>query len=289
MLKNSSQTEKYFEIDNFFVEKRKVALWEYGLFVIWCDFSKFDEKILQDLISLCKKEKALFIQLENIDYSWKIDLKEKKWFTQAYYKKFITPFTAIVDLEQTEEEILAKMKQKWRYNIRLAEKKWIEVKQVEKSDENIKVFFELMKETTQRDLFNWNSFSYYKEFLKGIWESELLFASYNWKIIASWIFVYCKDIAIYYYWASTSDKKYRNLMAPYLLQWKAILLWKEKKCQIYDFLWIAKPWEKNSSLAWVTDFKLKLTDDTREVSKSFIFINKKLKYKFINFFKKIRK
>jgi lipid II:glycine glycyltransferase (peptidoglycan interpeptide bridge formation enzyme) len=42
---------------------------------------------------------------------------------QGYYKKFITPYTAVINLEKSEEEILARMKPKGRYNIRLSEKK----------------------------------------------------------------------------------------------------------------------------------------------------------------------
>ncbi|MDR2639905.1 MAG: peptidoglycan bridge formation glycyltransferase FemA/FemB family protein [Candidatus Peribacteria bacterium] len=38
------------------------------------------------------------------------------------------------------------------------------------------------------------------------------------------MFVYTEDVAIYYYGASTSNEKFRNLMAPYLLQWNAILI-----------------------------------------------------------------
>jgi len=44
-------------------------------------------------------------------------------FQFKHYKKFITPHTAVIDLEKSEEEILANMKPKGRYNIRLAEKK----------------------------------------------------------------------------------------------------------------------------------------------------------------------
>jgi lipid II:glycine glycyltransferase (peptidoglycan interpeptide bridge formation enzyme) len=180
------------------------------------------------------------------------------------------------------------MKQKGRYNIRLAEKKWIEVKEVEKSRENVKIFYDLMKETTTRDGFSWNTLDYYFEFLNNLKNSKLLFASYEWKVISSWIFVYEDNIAIYYYWASTSNEKFRNLMAPYLLQWNAILIWKKLNCKIYDFLGVATPWDKNSSLAWVTDFKMKFTQDIRKVSESYIFVNKKMKYLVLQLLRRLK-
>ena len=181
------------------------------------------------------------------------------------------------------------MKQKWRYNIRLAEKKWVEIYEAEKTDENIKIFYDLMNETTSRDWFFWNKFDYYKIFLEELDFSKLLFADYEGKIISAWIFTYFWEEAIYYYGASTSDKNFRNLMSPYLLQWEAIKLWKKLWCEIYDFLWIASPDDTNSPLLWVTDFKLKLAKDSRSVSTSFIYKHKKFKYFLIEFLRKFKK
>lgn len=79
---------------------------------------------------------------------------EIKNFKKWYYKKFITPYTALIDVTQTEDEILSLMKPKWRYNIKLASKKWVKVQKVEKTDENIKIYYDLMMETTSRDNFS---------------------------------------------------------------------------------------------------------------------------------------
>lgn len=49
--------------------------------------------------------------------------EHKKELNNKYYKKFIPPYTALIDLTQSEDEILAAMKPKGRYNIRLATKK----------------------------------------------------------------------------------------------------------------------------------------------------------------------
>jgi lipid II:glycine glycyltransferase (peptidoglycan interpeptide bridge formation enzyme) len=82
------------------------------------------EKGQEQLIELCKKENALFLQVETINYNNKTPspFKGEGW-GEGYYKKFITPYTAIIDLTKSEDEILANMKPKGRYNIRLAEKK----------------------------------------------------------------------------------------------------------------------------------------------------------------------
>ena len=288
MLQKSWQVEKTIYLKNIFIEKRKVSLWEFWLFALWVDYKDIPKDFLDEIKNLCKVENALFFQIETLDYKH-FEEKDLDWFEKKYYKKFITPFTAIIDLEKSEDEILADMKQKWRYNIRLAEKKWVEIYEAEKTDENIKIFYDLMNETTSRDWFFWNKFDYYKIFLEELDFAKLLFAEYKGKIISAWIFTYFWKEAIYYYWASTSDKNFRNLMAPYLLQWEAIKIWKWLWCEIYDFLWIASPDDENSPLLWVTDFKLKFIKDSRNVSTSFIYKHKKFKYFLIEFLRKFKK
>jgi lipid II:glycine glycyltransferase (peptidoglycan interpeptide bridge formation enzyme) len=93
----------------------------------------------ESLEELCKEEKCLFVQVETIDYYMQplsfskgenssVDSKEQAdrsvcaW-KSGYYKKFIPPYTALIDLTQSEDEILAAMKPKGRYNIKLAGKK----------------------------------------------------------------------------------------------------------------------------------------------------------------------
>jgi len=298
MLKKSGQVSDFFEIPFFenkgkiYVEKRSLWLGEYGLFVIWLE-KKLSKKDVNELINLCKKQNCLFIQIESINYeshSNPLFIGEGiNGFIKWYYKKFITPYTAIIDLTKSEEEILANMKPKGRYNIKLARKKWVEVQIVEKTSENIRSYYDLMLETTARDWFAGNSLDYYKSFLENLENSKLILAKKDWVVIAWWIFIFDKNVSIYYYWASTSKKEYRNLMAPYLVQWEAITYAKSIWSRIYDLLWVASPDDKNSSLAWVTDFKKKLTKDIRKVSESYIYVNKKIKYLIINTLRKLKK
>lgn len=303
MLVASWQTQEYFVIEQdiqspdskesgfetkIFVEKRRVSLWEYWLFLIGFE-GQVGERLEENLQELCKEENCLFVQIEILDYSADsfLLLGENIWdFKAWYYKKFIPPYTAVIDLEKSEDEILSAMKQKGRYNIKLAAKKWVEVKRVEKSLENIKIFHMLMQETTSRDNFTWNTLSYYEVFLQQE-TSSLFFAYHEEEVIAAGIFIQHKEVMYYYYGASSSHK--RNLMAPYLLQWEAIRFAKAIWCQIYDFLGIASPDEYDSPLMWVTDFKLKLTPDTRNVSESSIIIHKPIKYKMIQALKYFKK
>lgn len=286
LLLQSNQASEVFEIDSFFIEKRSVWWGQFWLFMLWVwEESDINE---QKLIDLCKKEKCLFIQIESFDILW---IKNKYIFNQFkswYYKKFITPYTAIIDLQKSQEEILAEMKPKWRYNINLAEKKLVTVFTAEKTDENIKIFYDLMWETTKRDKFNGNTFEYYKSFLNIITNSELIFTKIWDKILSAGIFIFEKDVSIYYYGASTSDREFKNLMAPYSMQWYAIKKAKELWSNYYDFLWIASPGDEKSSLLWVTDFKLKFTKNIVNGSESYIYIHNPFKYFLFTWIKKIK-
>jgi lipid II:glycine glycyltransferase (peptidoglycan interpeptide bridge formation enzyme) len=294
MLKKSGQVSEFFDLDWVFIEKRSLWFWEFWLFILWFEWI-INKNLEIQFIDFCKKENCLFIQIETINYKdstlipFLNGVPKGGGIISWYYKKFITPYTAVIDLKKSEEEILSDMKPKGRYNIKLAAKKWVEVSIVDKTDENINAYYNLMLETTSRDKFSWNTLLYYKNFLNLLGDSKLLLSKKDGVIIAGGIFIFDKEFSIYYYWASTSKKEYRNLMAPYLLQWEAIKYAKKIGSKIYDFLWVASPGEKNSPLSWVTDFKKKLTSDIRKVSSSSIYINKKTKYFIINIIRNFKK
>lgn len=291
MLIASGQSEEYFiieqDIENnkkesktIYVEKRRVSLGEYALFVIGYE-GKVDEPLREKLQDLCQEERCLFIQLETIDYTWTIENSSGK-----YYKKFIPPYTALIDLSQSEEDILQAMKPKGRYNIRLAEKKGVTVDEVEPTQENVALFHKLMEETTQRDSFAWNSLEFYTSFLQ-LPCSKLFFARHEEDLLAAAIMLGQGDVMYYYYGASSSKK--RNLMAPYLLQWMAIRDAKQADYEIYDFLGVAGDDEKNSPLQGVTDFKIKLSPRKSRVSESYLYVNKSWKYLLIQLLRSLKK
>ncbi|MCP4523054.1 MAG: peptidoglycan bridge formation glycyltransferase FemA/FemB family protein [Candidatus Gracilibacteria bacterium] len=287
LLIKSNQVEKNIQFGDFSIEKRSLGMGQYGLFILGYngDLSTKNSKKLQ---SICREEQALFIQYETNNYTEK-KAKSHDGFSEGYYKKFITPYTAVINLSLDTDTILANMKPKGRYNIKLTAKKGVITKIVEKNTKNISDFFHLMTETTSRDNFSGNTSDYYTQFLETITDSELILAYKDDVAIAGGIFIFTKEEAIYYYGASTSDKKYRNLMAPYGVQFLAIQVAKKRGAKIYDFLGIAGPDETESELSGVTDFKLKLTKDTRKVSQSFIWINKRFHYTILVFIKKIKK
>lgn len=197
-------------------------------------------------------ERALYWQIEYIWEGWILENEP--------YRHFLEPWTRVIDLRESLDDILANMHEKGRYNIRLAEKRWVTIEKVAPTEENLDIWMDLLGETLARDEFSGNSREYYTTFLsvldqKNAW--GLYFARRDWRVIAAGIFVYSGETAIYYYGASTSSSEERKHMAPYLLQWYAIMEGKTRWCQVYDFLGVMPPDGRDTHLAWVSSFKEK--------------------------------
>ena len=171
--------------------------------------------------------------------------------------------TVVVDLQFSPDEILQQMKPKGRYNIRLAEKHGVVVA----PSTEVAAFYQLLQETTARDGFSGYRLAYYQtmvDWLTAQRNGELLLASYQGRVLAGAIIVYDGPTAIYYYGAST--QRDRAVMAPYLVQWTAMLRAKERGCTHYDFLGIAPVGATNHPWQGVTEFKLKFGGEVRSYS-----------------------
>jgi lipid II:glycine glycyltransferase (peptidoglycan interpeptide bridge formation enzyme) len=143
------------------------------------------------------------------------------------------PRTIIVDITGSEDKILARMKQKTRYNIRLAEKKGVTVR----AWDDIESFHKMMLLTGGRDGFGVHSLEYYRrayELLHPKQMGEILVAEYEGKPLAVLFVAQSGKRAYYLYGASTDEE--RNRMPTYLLQWEAMKWAKARGCEEYD-LW----------------------------------------------------
>jgi len=176
--------------------------------------------------------------------------------------------TLILNLEGSKEEILAQMKQKGRYNIKLAQKHGVVVEKFgmedgvdqvngQECEQAVANFHRLLTDTTVRDGFSGHPLSYYEQMLKilGSGHARLYLAKYQGEVVAGMIVTFFHDTAIYYFGAS--GNKHRQVMAPYLLQWEAMCDAKALGMKHYDFLGIAPEGAEKHAWAGVTDFKTK--------------------------------
>lgn len=143
--------------------------------------------------------------------------------------------TIWVDLTADEKVILARMKSKTRYNIRLAARKGVQVR--EGTLDDFDAFYALMQETGARDGFPVHSREYYQAAHRlfvptGL--ARLFLAFYGDELLSALMAFAGGDKAWYFYGASSNRQ--RNRMPNYLLQWEAMRWAKTRGCAAYD-LW----------------------------------------------------
>ena len=189
------------------------------------------EQFWKEVDSICKKNRAVFLKVE--PDVWADDFRLPPSAFRISPHNIQPPRTITIDIKDNEETILAEMKPKCRYNIRLAEKKGITFR----AWDDIQSFHEMMTVTGGRDNFGVHSKDYYQrayELFTSKGTCELLVAEYEGKPLAS-LMVFANGKRAWYVYGASNDQE-RNRMPTYLLQWEAIRWAKARGCEEYD-LW----------------------------------------------------
>ena len=135
---------------------------------------------------------------------------------------------------KTEEEVFQSFHSKTRYNIRLATKKGVIIK--EGTREDLKDFHRIMEVTGKRDDFMIRPLSYFEKMYDELAPEHLkLMMAYTpeGEPISGIIDIIYGNKIWYLYGASSNE--HRNLMPNYLLQWNMIKYSIEQKKDMYDF------------------------------------------------------
>jgi len=188
-----------------------------------------------DIDRECKRRKAIFLQIEpdcNLPHEDNCD----KYFPDKFRKveDTIQPRrTILISLEGSEDELLAAMKQKTRYNIRLAAKKGV----AGTSTDDVKAFYEMMQTTGERDDFAVHSLDYYQKAYDHFAPSgkAVLLEAHLDGLPLAYLMLFLHGKRAWYFYGA-SDNKHRNLMPTYLLQWEAMRWAKAHGATEYD-LW----------------------------------------------------
>ena len=133
-------------------------------------------RVLDDLQSFAKKQGAIFLKIDpdvllgtgipesedsREDNGGQVvmsELKRRGWRFSSDQIQFKN--TVLIDLSASEDEMLARMKQKTRYNIRLAEKKGVTVRIGTQAD--LPMLYKMYAETSVRDGFVIRNEEYYQ-------------------------------------------------------------------------------------------------------------------------------
>jgi lipid II:glycine glycyltransferase (peptidoglycan interpeptide bridge formation enzyme) len=244
--------------------------------------------LLQGIVAEAKREGALAVY-----FSPSNELKAKSYQLSA--RKEQPEATVILDLTRSDEELLSVMHEKCRYNIRLAEKRGVVVQESRDVDH----FYELLQSTASRDGFTVKPRSHYEKFLTNLPGSFLLLAygptgacvsrqinSPANDPVAGLMGVIWGDRGYYYYGASSHE--YRSFMAPYVLQWRAMKLCRERGCREYDLLGIEKgTMDKGHPWAGLTRFKLQFGGRIEEYPEERVVILRPFLHAMLNLKRKI--
>jgi len=162
--------------------------------------------------------------------------------------------TILLDLTKSEEELMAGMKQKTRYNVRLAKRKGVVVKE-RNDEEGLEIFLKLQRETAKRQGFFIHPDSYYRtvwEVLRPKGMVYILIAEVEDTPIVAWLLLKYQDTLYYPYGGSST--KFRKFMPSNLMMWEAIKLGKRLGCKTFD-MWGAID-DKSDPWYGFTRFKL---------------------------------
>lgn len=198
--------------------------------------------IFAEVKKLARKHQSIFLKIDPdipvTDRHFAEYLKTRGFISSGQGDKFegIQPkFVFRLQLEDGEEALFERFQAKTRYNIRLAERKGVEIKE-DCLKEELPLFYDILKETTERDKFLVRSYEYFSDlwdYLAPAGYLKLFMAYYKDEPIAGTLAFLFGDKAWYIYGASSN--RHRNVMPNYLLQWTMIKWALKNKCTLYDF------------------------------------------------------
>lgn len=217
------------------------------------------EKVLAELEGIARRERAIFIKVDpdvRVSQPAARVLPGRGWAVSDEQIQFHN--TVTLDLARSEQEILDGMKPKWRYNIRLAEKKGVTVECVERANPiALQVFYDMYAETGARDDFMIRSFEYYRnvwDTMQRAGEAKILLARVGDEAVAGLVLFLFGKRAWYFYGASRNT--HRDLMPNHLLQWQAMKWAKAQGCTEYDFWGAPNTLDEDAPMYGVYKFKM---------------------------------
>jgi peptidoglycan pentaglycine glycine transferase (the first glycine) len=218
-----------------------------GPVVDWEDDEAVDA-VLARIEDVCRAQGCLFVKIdpdvaenERAGRRLRALLHKRGWRFSPEQIQFKN--TAYTDLSGDEESLMMAFKSKWRYNIRLAERRGIEIRQGDQRD--LRLFYKLYEETSARDGFLVRPFDYYK----ATWETmlaaqseaqnpaggALLLAEHaeEGKPVAG-LFLFRYGERAWYFYGASSERRRRD-MPNHLLQWRAMQWARTQGCTLYDW------------------------------------------------------
>jgi len=187
------------------------------------------------------KKGILFFRLEILDKNRPEIIEKLKsvGFIKAF-EELQPEWRQIIDISKTEEEILNQMKPKGRYNIKVAQKHGVGISKIENRKSKIDIFYNLYRETTKYQKISIRDKKYFFDMMEALSpknEIEIIIAGYQGRPLSAILVTFYDGVASYLY--GGTSREHKNVMAPYVAHWEAILEAKRRGCTKYDLLAVA--------------------------------------------------
>lgn len=248
---------------------------------------KVDEEILKTVKDIAQDQNAIFVKFEP-DIA-KSDASMNFANLVISPKVAFYPHTFKVDLTKSEEKLLADMHSKTRYNIKIANRYGVEVKEMT-NDRGFETYLKLLFDTTKRQGFYLHSQKYHRDLWKILKDTDMphiMLASYQGKVLSAFMLFELKDQLFYPYGASLDI--HREVMAPTLLMWESIKLGQKLKCTTFDMWGCLSPDAKEGENGYgFHRFKQGFNGNPYEYAGTYDFVINPTLYHLYNFIDKNR-
>jgi peptidoglycan pentaglycine glycine transferase (the first glycine) len=255
------------------------------------------EKVLGEILDYAIEQKAFSVKIDPEIIYWigegidinddkyisaqeiRNDLEKKGWMFSPQQIQFRN--TAWLMVDRSEAELLSAMKQKTRYNIRLAEKKSVSIREI--IIDEFQTLYNMYLETSIRDGFIIRPREYYFDVWSQFLNSgmaTILVAEVDKTPVAGLVLFHFGKRSWYIYGMSTD--KHREKMPNYLLQWEAIKKSRALGCRIYDLWGAPEVFNEQDSLWGVYRFKKGLGCEPVQRFGAYDFPISKFTYKIFN-------
>ena len=244
------------------------------------DWAKKDvvNNTLNKIKAVAKEEKCVFVRIrpqlmmnsENIKHLEESGLKKSPMHLAAEH-------TVMINLEKTEEELLAGMRRQTRYEVRRADKLGIKVSK-SNSEEVFREFHSIQVETAKRQGFIPPNLDVLLAEREAFGDNITIYTARTseGEAIAYGLVIVDKIEGDYYEAASTELN--RKLPGAYAIIWQAMRDLKKEGCKRFNLWGIAPPGQPNHRYAGVTTFKTGFGGEVVEYVAAHDLIISKIKY-----------
>lgn len=195
------------------------------------------KKVMGYIMEVVKKKKVIMIKFEPNVKKETGEARMKKWkrsYPVTKGEPLFTKYTFWLNLKKSEEELMAGMKPKTRYNVRLAERKGVKIIE-DSSKKGFEDYWKLMEETTKRQAFYAHDRKYHErmwQIMSTSGQAHLFKAVLGDEILTTWVLLKLNNTLYYPYGASS--REHRELMANNLIMWEVIKFGKKQGCGLFD-------------------------------------------------------